>query len=99
VTSGRSGRDALLFLCVVLFGFIWWHVPHSKTNWLPTFIVLILLAVVTAAYAMFVSGIGTGSRMIGRWYSSTHLVPQYPSVEVPDARVLDRLRGGILVSS
>jgi hypothetical protein len=44
-------RDAVLVLCVVLFGFIWWNVPHSKTNWLPTFIVLILLTGVTTAYA------------------------------------------------
>jgi anti-sigma-K factor RskA len=45
-------RDVVLFLCVVLFAVIWWNVPHSRTNWLPTFIVLILLAMVTAAYAM-----------------------------------------------
>jgi hypothetical protein len=44
-------RDIVLFLCVVLFAVIWWNVPHSRTNWLPTFIVLILLAMVTAAYA------------------------------------------------
>ena len=40
-----------MFLCVVLFAVIWWNVPHTRTNWLPTFIVLILLAMVTAAYA------------------------------------------------
>ena len=31
---------------------MWWNVPHSKTNWLPTFIVLILVAAITAGYAM-----------------------------------------------
>ena len=45
-------RDVVLFLCVTLFAFIWWNVPHSRTNWLLTFIVLILVAVVTAGYAM-----------------------------------------------
>ena len=45
-------RDVVLFVCVVLFAVIWWNVPHSKTNWLPTFIVLILVAAITAGYAM-----------------------------------------------
>jgi hypothetical protein len=36
----------------MLFAVIWWNVPHSRTNWLPTFIVLILLTAVTAAYAV-----------------------------------------------
>jgi hypothetical protein len=44
-------RDTVLFVCVVLFAVIWWNIPHSRTNWLPMFIVLILLAVLTAAYA------------------------------------------------
>jgi hypothetical protein len=43
-------RDVVLFL-FVLFAVVWWNVPHSRTNWLPTFVVLILLAMVTAAYA------------------------------------------------
>jgi hypothetical protein len=45
-------RDGVLFLCVVLFAVIWWNVPHSRTNWLPTFIVMILLALLSAVYAM-----------------------------------------------
>ena len=51
--SGYRGnwRDAVLFVCIVLFAVIWWNVSHSRTNWLPTFVVLILLAVVTAFYA------------------------------------------------
>ena len=39
-------------LFALLFAVIWWNVPHSKTNWLPTFIVLILVAAITAGYAM-----------------------------------------------
>jgi hypothetical protein len=51
--SGYQGnwRDVVLFVCVVLFAVIWWNVSHSRTNWLPMLIVLILLAVVTAFYA------------------------------------------------
>jgi hypothetical protein len=51
--SGYQGnwRDVVLFVCVVLFAVIWWNVSHSRTNWLPMFIVLILLAVATAFYA------------------------------------------------
>jgi hypothetical protein len=45
-------RDVVLFLCVVLFAVIWWNVPHSRTNWLPTFIVMILLAVLAAVYTV-----------------------------------------------
>jgi glucan phosphoethanolaminetransferase (alkaline phosphatase superfamily) len=41
----------VLFVCIVLFAVIWWNVCHSRTNWLPMFIVLILLAVMTAFYA------------------------------------------------
>ena len=44
-------RDVVLLLCVLLFTIIWWEVDHSRGNWLPMFILLILLSVVTAAYA------------------------------------------------
>jgi hypothetical protein len=36
---------------VVLFTIIWWEVSHSRSNWLPMFVLLILLSVVTAGYA------------------------------------------------
>ena len=45
-------RDVVLFLCVALFAFIWWNVPHSRTNWLLIFVVLIVAAGVTAGYAV-----------------------------------------------
>ena len=45
-------RDVVLLLCVVLFTVIWWDVPHSRGNWLPMFVLLILLSVVTAGYAV-----------------------------------------------
>jgi anti-sigma-K factor RskA len=51
--SGYQGnwRDVVLCVCIVLFAVIWWNVSHSRTNWLPMFVMLILLAVVTAFYA------------------------------------------------
>jgi hypothetical protein len=45
-------RDAVLVLCAVLFTVVWWNVNHSRENWLPMFILLILVCVVTAAYAL-----------------------------------------------
>ncbi|OIN82651.1 hypothetical protein BST29_04205 [Mycobacterium malmoense] len=44
-------RDVVLLLCVLLFTVIWWDVNHARSNWLPMFILLILLSVVAAAYA------------------------------------------------
>jgi hypothetical protein len=45
-------RDIVLLLCVLLFTVVWWDVDHSRSDWLVTFIVLILLSVVTAVYAL-----------------------------------------------
>ncbi len=44
-------RDEVLLLCAVLFTIVWWNVSHSRDNWLPMFVVLVLLCVVAAAYA------------------------------------------------
>lgn len=44
-------RDSVLVLCVVLFTIIWWEVDHSRSNWLPMFVLLIVLSIVAAAYA------------------------------------------------
>jgi ABC-type antimicrobial peptide transport system permease subunit len=44
-------RDIVLVLCAVLFTIIWWNVPHSRTNWLFLFIVMIIVSVVAALYA------------------------------------------------
>jgi hypothetical protein len=45
-------RDIVLLLCVLLFTVVWWGVNHSRGNWLPMFVLLILLSVVVAAYAL-----------------------------------------------
>jgi hypothetical protein len=44
-------RDIVVFVCAVLFTIVWWNVPHSRTNWLPTFVFLILLSIMVFFYA------------------------------------------------
>jgi hypothetical protein len=44
-------RDIVLVLCAVLFTIVWWNVPHSRTNWLFLFIVMIVLSLIAALYA------------------------------------------------
>ena len=44
-------RDIVVFVCAVLFTIVWWNVPHSRTNWLPTFVFLILLSIIVFFYA------------------------------------------------
>jgi hypothetical protein len=44
-------RDFMLFFCAVLFTGVWWGVDHHKTSWLPMFVVLIVVSVLTAWYA------------------------------------------------
>ncbi|MBV9638255.1 MAG: hypothetical protein JO330_01645 [Mycobacteriaceae bacterium] len=46
-----NARDVLLFFCILLFTFVWWHVSHQRHDWLPLFVVLIGLSVVTGSYA------------------------------------------------
>ena len=50
-TYEGNWRDIVLVLCAVLFTIVWWNVPHSRTNWLILFIVMIVLSVVAALYA------------------------------------------------
>ena len=45
-------RDVVLLLCAVLFTIVWWNVSHSRGNWLPTFIVLIIVSVLASVYAL-----------------------------------------------
>lgn len=44
-------RDAVLFVCAVLFTVIWWNIPHSRSNWLVMFVFLIALTAVVGLYA------------------------------------------------
>jgi ABC-type antimicrobial peptide transport system permease subunit len=45
-------RDFVLVLCAVLFTIVWWNVPHSRANWLIMFVVMIVVSVVAALYAV-----------------------------------------------
>jgi hypothetical protein len=50
-TAASNWRDIVLFVCAVLFTIVWWNVPHSRSNWLVMFVVLIALTVLAALYA------------------------------------------------
>jgi hypothetical protein len=50
-TYQGNWRDVVLLANAVLFTFVWWHVSHHRTNWLPMFIVLIAVCVLSALYA------------------------------------------------
>ncbi len=45
-------RDFVVFLCVVLFGIVWWNVDHDRANWVVMMVFLVVLAVVTGVYAL-----------------------------------------------
>ena len=45
-------RDFVVFVCAVVFALVWWNIPHSRTNWLITFIFLVVLAALVGLYAV-----------------------------------------------
>ena len=51
-TYRGSLRDVLLLICAILFTGVWWSVDHHKSNWLPMFVVLVVVLVWTAGYAL-----------------------------------------------
>ena len=44
-------RDIVVFICAILFTIIWWHVEHTRSNWLLMFILLLVLTVIVGIYA------------------------------------------------
>lgn len=44
-------RDAVVFVCAVLFTVVWWNIDHQRSNWIVMFVFLIVLSVVTGLYA------------------------------------------------
>lgn len=50
-TYKGNWRDVVLLICALLFTLVWWNVPHTRTNWLITFIVLVIVSVVIGLYA------------------------------------------------
>lgn len=45
-------RDFVMFICAVMFTIVWWNIPHTRTNWLVTFIFLIVLSGFAGLYAL-----------------------------------------------
>ncbi len=44
-------RDVVVFICAVMFTVVWWNIPHSRSNWLVTFIFLVVLSALVGWYA------------------------------------------------
>lgn len=44
-------RDIVVFICALLFTFVWWNVSHSRANWTVMFIAMIVLSVAAGIYA------------------------------------------------
>ena len=44
-------RDIVVFLCALLFTYVWWNISHARSNWLVMFIAMILVSVATGVYA------------------------------------------------
>jgi hypothetical protein len=53
ITASYKGnwRDFVVFICVAMFALVWWNVPHSRTNWLVTFVFLVALSALVGFYA------------------------------------------------
>ncbi|MDY6997871.1 MAG: hypothetical protein SW019_14820 [Actinomycetota bacterium] len=51
VSYEGNWRDIVVFISAILFTTVWWHVPHTKTNWLLLFIVLICVTLAAGVYA------------------------------------------------
>lgn len=44
-------RDIVVFICALLFTFIWWNVSHSRAKWLVMFIAMIIVSIAAGIYA------------------------------------------------
>jgi hypothetical protein len=44
-------RDIVVFLCAILFTFVWWNISHQRAHWLITFVVLIVVSALAGYYA------------------------------------------------
>jgi len=52
VSYTGNWRDIILFVCAALFTVIWWNADHGKhDNWVFLFVVLIVVSIITGAYA------------------------------------------------
>ena len=50
----REGRlrDVLNFLLALLSSIVWWQVKHSRPSWLPMFVALVILTLLTGWFAV-----------------------------------------------
>ncbi len=44
-------RDIVIAVCVIMLTIAWWNEDHMRAQWLPTFVVLVLLCVLAVTYA------------------------------------------------
>lgn len=51
VSYRGNWRDIVVFICALLFTFIWWNVSHSRANWLVMFIAMIIVSIAAGIYA------------------------------------------------
>lgn len=45
-------RDIVLFVCALLFTFVWWNVSHDRPNWMLMFILMISLSTLAGVFAV-----------------------------------------------
>jgi len=81
VSYQGNWRDIVLFLCVLLFTIIWWEVDHGRSNWLLMFILLIVLSVVAAVYAL--RGVLRAASSFARRQHSDDGQHRLPGADVP----------------
>jgi len=81
VSYQGNWRDIVLFLCVLLFTIIWWEVDHGRSNWLLMFILLIVLSVVAAVYA--IRGVLRAASSFARRQHSDDGQHRLPGADVP----------------
>ena len=81
VSYQGNWRDIVLLLCALLFTIIWWDVDHSRSNWLPMFILLILLSVVAVIYTM--RGMLHSAFALMHWRHRDDEQHQLPGADVP----------------
>lgn len=69
VTSYHGNwRDIVVFACTVLFTVVWWNIDHTRSNWLITFVLLVILSTLAAIYAVrgLARGISTYRHLHGK---------------------------------
>ena len=45
-------RDIMVFVTTVIFTVVWWHVDHSRSNWIVVFVMLLALNALLLGYVL-----------------------------------------------